>query len=31
MPADGVLQFAVNDVDYTNNQGYFDFVVSVEQ
>lgn len=29
-PSDGVLQFAINDTDYQNNQGYFDFVVTVE-
>ncbi|AYL98130.1 tetratricopeptide repeat protein [Mucilaginibacter celer] len=29
-PADGVLQFAVNDSDAANNQGYFDIVITVE-
>jgi len=29
-PSDGVLQFAINDVDAANNQGYFDLVITVE-
>lgn len=29
-PADGVLQFAINNTDYGNNKGYFDFAVTVE-
>jgi TPR repeat protein len=29
VPADGLLELAVNDRDYTNNKGYFDVVLAV--
>lgn len=29
-PADGFLQLAINDTDYSNNKGYFDLVVTIE-
>ena len=28
-PADGMLSLAINDADYSNNQGYFDIVIEV--
>ncbi|RZK39317.1 MAG: sel1 repeat family protein [Pedobacter sp.] len=30
VPSTGILQFAINDTDFTNNKGYFDFVVTIE-